>query len=263
MVRQALSECRAVVTMFPRTYFDIEQVVGVTANNLFLLEAPLLVKPARGSETARAASASPRLLYPAQFQVHKNHMGLLRGLRAYLDRGKEAELVFTGSDFVGEKVPLRVEIQALAEELGLSERVKVAGKVDEAELTRLYRECDGMLVGSLAEGGGYVPLEGIYAGLPVAAHDLRATRMHAEMYGAEIRYFDSTDPSSTADAIEWIATVDRSRLARVNEAARDAIDARSWRGVAAAMMRIIDWVNGIKPRPILSLAPGSAEVRLQ
>lgn len=263
MLRQALCECRAVVTMFPRTYFDIERVIGRSVTNLFLLEAPLLVKPARGIETARGKTEVPQLLYPAQFQVHKNHMGLLKGLRAYFDCGKEAKFVFTGSDFASDKVPLRMEIQHEADRLGLSHYVNVAGKVEENELTDLYGACDGMIVGSLAEGGAYVPLEGIYAGLPVALHDLRSSRMHIEMHGAEVRYFDSTDPESVAGAIAWLATANRSRLAEVNEPTRDSIDARSWHSVAAAMMRIIDWVVGNKSRPVMSLAPGSAEVRLQ
>jgi len=258
-LRSALLYSDAAITMFPRTYYDVEYLVGTTVPSWFLVQSPLLLKPPKGREDRNAVDTGDEvaLIYPAQFQIHKNHVGLLNGLRCALERGKRYKLLFTGSDFASHRVPYREQLGKVIDQAGLGENVRILGHLSDHELVTLYQSCHGMIVGSLAEGGAYVALEGIYAGLPVALNELRATRLHLEMYGGHAHYFDSTDPDSTADAFEWISTVDRTWLAMQNDPCRLAIDRVNWEDTAKSIYAILSWVCGQRERPVPALAPGA------
>jgi glycosyltransferase involved in cell wall biosynthesis len=258
LLRSAVLESDAAITMFPRTYYDLEALLATTKPSWFLVQSPLLVKPTRGREDRALDSIEEvTLLYPAQFQIHKNHVGLLNGLRCALERGERYKLLFTGSDLASDLLPYREQLDQMIRDAGLQEHAQVLGHLNEQELVTLYRSCHGMVIGSVAEGGAYVALEGIYAGLPVALNELRAARLHLEMYGGHVHYFDSTDPDSTADAFAWISTVDRAWLAIHNDPCRAAIDLVTWEDTAKSIYAILSWVCGQRDRPVPALAPGA------
>lgn len=253
------AESTVVTTMFPRTYYDLEQHVGFNIQNFFLLESPLLVKPMRGSagmQRGRARTGSPHLLYPAQFQIHKNHAGLLRGLAKAVHNGIDAHLTLVGSDLSTHKKPHRQTVETLARELGIADRVSIEGHVSDERLQILYSECDGLVIPSLAEGGGYVALEGIYAGIPVASNSLRSTRLHVKQFGGFVEFFDSTNVDETAAAIRWVAECDREAQFHINEPCRDAIDSVSWSRAARGLNRILEFAVGARPRPRHAVSPG-------
>jgi glycosyltransferase involved in cell wall biosynthesis len=78
-----------------------------------------------------------------------------------LPHAPEARAVFVGSG------PEETRLKRLAGELGVSDRVRWAARVDEGELLRLYAEARIVAVTASGEDLGYVPLEAFLSGKPV------------------------------------------------------------------------------------------------
>ncbi|WP_432511346.1 glycosyltransferase [Kineococcus sp. SYSU DK001] len=73
-------------------------------------------------------------------------------------------------DVVGDG-PLREELRAQAQRLGLGGRVTFHGLVSQDRTAQLLRECDALVLPSVYECGGAVVLEAMAVGLPVVATD--------------------------------------------------------------------------------------------
>jgi glycosyltransferase involved in cell wall biosynthesis len=71
--------------------------------------------------------------------------------------------------------PLRRELQALATELGLSDRVRFAGAVPQAQLPTYYSAVDALVLASSREGWANVLLEAMACGTPVVASPVWGT----------------------------------------------------------------------------------------
>jgi glycosyltransferase involved in cell wall biosynthesis len=70
--------------------------------------------------------------------------------------------------------PLRASLEARARELGVGDRVRFLGSVNDAELAALYRACNLFVLPSISrqEAFGVVQLEAMAAGKPVVSTDL-------------------------------------------------------------------------------------------
>jgi glycosyltransferase involved in cell wall biosynthesis len=71
--------------------------------------------------------------------------------------------------------PLRGELEALAAELGLGDRVRLLGDMPHSELSRLYSAADVSVLASSREGWANVLLESMACGTPVVATDVNGT----------------------------------------------------------------------------------------
>ena len=71
-------------------------------------------------------------------------------------------------DLVGEGA-LRPELERLAEQVGVRDRVRFHGYVDDRQLERIYQSADLLVMPSTGEGFGIVYLEAWKHGLPVVA----------------------------------------------------------------------------------------------
>lgn len=91
-------------------------------------------------------------------------MGLEQLIRAWASVPPEAVLLLAGE---GDG---RARLERLVEELGLSPRIRLLGRVPDADLPRLYQAADLCVVPSLAlEGFGLTVLESLASGTPVVA----------------------------------------------------------------------------------------------
>jgi len=72
------------------------------------------------------------------------------------------------------------ELKRLARQLGIGERLRILGRVDDALLAGLYRDAKLLCMPSFGEGFGLPVLEAMAAGLPVLASDLPAIREVAD-----------------------------------------------------------------------------------
>lgn len=244
-----LKSSHSVITMFPRTYFDLERVLGVSLQNFFLVSSPLMNDISNSPQTK--AKLENSLLYPAQLQVHKNHVGLLEGLRHYIQNGgKIDKMYFTGSKFYGSGINLEQKIA----ELELGNVATFLGKLSTAEFHKVYKKVKGIIVPSVAEGGAYVALEGIAAKKAVAANNIRSAKMHAEMYDAQINWFEAQDVTQVSDAIHKLLTCDLAEENQKNHTARETILRDTWEAQAAQVGKVIEFVTGKAEKPLMEIS---------
>jgi glycosyltransferase involved in cell wall biosynthesis len=110
----------------------------------------------------------------------KNQKLFLKAAQQALQRGLEATFLIAGSG------PEEQMLQQFAVELGIKERVKFLGQVEERAL--LYRALDLFALTSLYEGLPIVLLEAMASGIPVVSTDLEGVRYVLEegMHGTMI-----------------------------------------------------------------------------
>lgn len=99
----------------------------------------------------------------------KNLDAVLRAFASLSDRRPEARL-----EIVGDGV-LRPELEELAHQLGLRNRVTFLGRVSDAELEACYQRARGFVLPSSKEGFGIVYLEAWKYGIPVICGRLGAS----------------------------------------------------------------------------------------
>ena len=129
------------------------------------------------------------VLCVAQKRPYKN-LGML--IRAVAEL-PEATLVLPGAPTDHE-----TELRALADELGVAERVRFPAWVSDDELEQLYAEATCFVLPSLIEGFGLPVLEAMARGVPVACSDRPAL---PEVAGDAALLFDPEDQAAVTDAI--------------------------------------------------------------
>jgi alpha-1,3-rhamnosyl/mannosyltransferase len=104
------------------------------------------------------------LLLPAIAYPHKRHVDLILALDRLRRRFGDLNVVFTGRPG-----PETAELQRVAHDLGLENRVHHLGRVPEDELDALYRSAIALVFPSSYEGFGNPALEAMARGCPVVA----------------------------------------------------------------------------------------------
>jgi len=99
----------------------------------------------------------------ARLSPVKAHPILFRAFDELLLRGHEVRLVLAGDG------PCRVELEHLADTMGLRQRIRFAGNVGQDRIPQLLAEADLFVLPSFAEGLPVVLMEAMAAGCPVVA----------------------------------------------------------------------------------------------
>ncbi len=262
--RNSVTSSKAVVCHFPRTYYRIEKSIASILPNLFLVPTVDLHQtlPASGEEIQTVAakyglatgeSHITNLLFPAQLQAHKGHRQIISALAAIGNSGRRIRLLFPGSDFDRE---LTAELKEFSRASGVLPQTIFLGRISDHDLSCLYQFSDGVIVPSLAEGGAFVPLEGISYGKPVAVNRIEAAEMHLKMHGVKVKWFSSLTLESVVEALLYLSddTV-RCKLSEANmhivrslvNPPRDNLLQDCWR-------RIIAFVIGKGARPLVAVS---------
>jgi glycosyltransferase involved in cell wall biosynthesis len=119
----------------------------------------------------------PTLLYLGRLKRYKRVDLPIRAVAALRAEGVEARMVVAGT---GDHAP---ELQALARELDVEDRVEFAGFVSEEDKIRLFQKAWVHLLTSPKEGWGITNLEAAACGTPTVASDspgLRDSVVHGE-----------------------------------------------------------------------------------
>ncbi len=133
---------------------------------------------------------------------HKNQEVLVRAAQQF---GADVVLML-----VGHPEPYDAVLRAIADELGVSERIRFVGPVSDGELEGLWRLADCFAFPTLGEGFGLPLLEAMDHGLAVACSDLPVLRE----IGSDVPvFFDPHSPDDAARAIRS-ALNDSDRAAR-------------------------------------------------
>lgn len=109
--------------------------------------------------------------------------------------------------------PMRLAYEAMAQRLGLSQRVKFLGAFPRGEMPLLYRAADYTLLYSGYEGLSHVLLESLHAGTPVIASD-KGGNPEVVQHGVNGLLVPYPDVGALADALaQAFAAGQRTRLA--------------------------------------------------
>ena len=115
----------------------------------------------RGPQRRGPHGAGARLLCVARLAPAKNHALLLQTVARLRESGRDVSLTLVGDG------PLRGRLEELARELGISERVRFAGR--RTDTPAFYRDCDLFVLLSDYEGMPMSIIEAMASGLPVVA----------------------------------------------------------------------------------------------
>ena len=227
----------AIITDSESSRQTIIRMLGVRAERVFAI--PLAVGPAfRPTPLTDAVRAQygirrPYVLCVGNFRPHKNLPRLLRAFAALPPSLGAYYLVLAGDG--GDE---RSRLLALAEELGIAERVAFPGHVDEAHLAGLYSQSALFVLPSLEEGFGLPALEAMACGAPVVASNRGAI---PEVVGAAAALVPADDHAAMADAMRRVlsaADVREDLKRRGLERARDFSPARTSRRVLALLCEV-------------------------
>jgi len=173
---------------------------GVPRSTLFYTYLPIHVRLdgpyAELGAPAEPASKRPFFFYPANLWLHKNHELLLLSFASYCHQAKGDEgwdLVLTFHE--DERA---AHLRALAQTLGISERVRFAGFVTEPELRRIWQTAGALVFVSLHEGFGIPLVEAMHYGVPIVSGNDFSLR---EVAGDACYRIDPRKPASITQAL--------------------------------------------------------------
>ncbi len=165
---RALRQADVIWSISDYTTERLVQSTGVSAKRVRLLtpsltnaQADALAKP---SKSPARQDDQPELLSVARLDATEREKGIdhvigaLHKLRNNLPHVRY-RIVGDGDD--------RQRLERLARDLGITDRVAFAGRVDDEELADMYRSCDVFILPSKQEGFGIVLAEAMAAGKPV------------------------------------------------------------------------------------------------
>jgi GT2 family glycosyltransferase/glycosyltransferase involved in cell wall biosynthesis len=180
----------------------LQQHYGVSPARCFHTYIPVqnrLPAPPPGSPLPAGAPDEPFFFYPANFWPHKNHETLLVAYRLYVQgaASRAWPLVFTGHP------DSRMELlRELRDGLGLTDRVRFLGHLNEAAFAALFARAGALVFPSLYEGFGIPLLEAMRFGLPILAAKSAAL---PEVGGDAGLFVDPRDPRAIADSLRRLA----------------------------------------------------------
>ena len=145
-----LGECRRVFANARNTAERARRYNGVEAEPLY--HPPRLAERLHGGESGQYVLSVGRLEAVKRVDL---------AVRAMAHAPGALTLVVAGTG------TMRSALEALAAELGVADRVRFAGEVDDDEIVRLYAGALGVIFPPYDEDYGYVTLEAFLAGKPV------------------------------------------------------------------------------------------------
>jgi glycosyltransferase involved in cell wall biosynthesis len=169
--------------------------------------------------------------------AHKNLRRLIDAF-APLASGRDAMLVLAGHDGLE-----RDALAAHAAAAGISDRVRLTGWIERAELEGLYNAARAFVYPSLIEGFGIPILEAMARGLPVACSNAGAL---AEVAGGAAELFDPRDSAAITDALRRLLD-DRPLRERLIEAGVERAREFSWERCAEQTLEVYRHVLGERP----------------
>jgi glycosyltransferase involved in cell wall biosynthesis len=181
------------------------------------------------SGAADHLTPNPYLLYVGNVKPHKNLRRLIEAFLLIKDQIPQ-DLVIAGK-----MEGLRSADQAIPGLVAAGgDRVRMTGRVSQAELKALYAGADLFVFPSLYEGFGLPPLEAMAAGTAVAASDIAVVR---EACADAAAYFDPRKPADIARTI--VAALRNDARERFVREGRNRARAMNWDSPIARTLGVI------------------------
>jgi len=177
------------------------------------------------------------IFYPAQFWPHKNHILVLEACKIIGEMTAwTPDVVFVGAD----KGNLSY-VQEYARRLGLADRVRFLGFVDQRDLVQLYRGAFCLAYPSFFGPDNLPPLEALAIGCPVVAADVPGAR---EQLGEAALFFPPTQETKLAEAI--LSLRNRESRERLVLAGHARTKSHRWDDYALRVIKSLDEFAAIR-----------------
>lgn len=178
------------------------------------------------------ALPSAYAFYPAGTWPHKNHSTLLKAL--YLlgtKHGIRLPCVFTGVARTGHNALLMA-----AEELHLTDQIRLLGHIERRDVPLLYRGASLLVFPSLFEGFGLPLIEAMVSDCPIVCSNATCI---PEIVGNAALLFDPRDPEAIADMMYRLLTNEELRRSLV-EAGQARCRQFTWERSARETLKVLE-----------------------
>jgi teichuronic acid biosynthesis glycosyltransferase TuaC len=166
---------------------------------------------------AHQANGAVRLVTVAHLVARKRHEVVLRAL-ARLDPARRPEYLVIGDG------PCRSGLEQLAAELGVDDRVRFLGQLDNPDAVARAAACDLFVMPGVEEPFGVAFVEAMAAGLPAIGSRGEGGPEDIAAAGPGMILVEPDDPVGLAGVLDRL-TGDRSELARLGARARETVAA--------------------------------------
>jgi glycosyltransferase involved in cell wall biosynthesis len=194
-------------------------------------------KPQNPEPLQRYKLPTEYIFYPAQFWPHKNHVLVLEACKIIGEiTAWTPNVVFVGADRGNLEY-----VQEYARRLGLADRVRFLGFVDQHDLVEIYKGAFCLAYPSFFGPDNLPPLEAFAIGCPVVAADVPGAR---EQLGEAAIFFPPTQESKLAEAI--LSLRNRESRERLVLAGHARAKLHSWNHYARRVIESLDEFAAIR-----------------
>lgn len=230
LTRLSARKAAVVLTVSRFSAAEIGERLGVPRERVRVVYHGIDRRPQR--PTAPHDGAQPLVLYVGSLFSRRRIGDLLDAFARVVESIPDARLTVVGDN---RTVP-REDPRAMAEALGVGDRVSVASYLPDPALADLYSRASAFVFVSDYEGFGLTPLEALAAGVPIVVAD---TPISHEIYGEAALFVPPGEVPALAAAIRRLLADETARASALAPAA--AVLARySWDRAAGETLAAIE-----------------------
>lgn len=191
-----------------------------------------LYHPPRGSEHFSCNGVERYLFFPSRLTPIKRQDLVIEAFAKM--KVRDVSLVFAGT---ADSKGYLEELKALAESLGVANRVRFAGYISDEQKAELYSRCLAVVYPPMDEDYGYVTLEAMLSEKPVLSCEDAGGVLEFLLDGSTGRVC-AANSSSLAEGMDELAD-DETRAAAWGRKGKELYDTMgiSWRAVIEALVR--------------------------
>ncbi len=235
LYRHSAELSERVIVSFEHVKRDIVRFYGIPAEKIDV--CPLGIEPAKPTESGGLAGIRKKygipgsyIFYSANTWRHKNHIGLVRALKAAREKyGLDVALVCTG-----QKIPdYYPELEAEVANLGLGRKVNFLGYISEDDKRLLLKHAALVVIPTLYEAGSFPLMEAMAYEVPVICSNVTSL---PDTIGDARFVFDPLDADQMAERMAAMLTDER--LADENRKnSRKRVMENSWEKTIRSFVR--------------------------
>lgn len=175
--KQLVEHCHRIIVATQREKAELTHYYGAESEKMSMVPCGVnlgLFRPEEKTSARQQLGIDDNeniILYVGRFAALKGLDRLLKAM-TYLQHHRDLKLVIIGGD--GDTAPDSIKFRRLSSELGLRNRVRFVGRIEQDSLPRYYSAADLLVVPSYHESFGLVALESLACGTPVVATEVGA-----------------------------------------------------------------------------------------
>ena len=215
----ALNEAKAIFTISKRVSERMAHYNGVNSRHLY--------QPSRLTEKLKIGEQLPYIFFPSRLETLKRQDLLIQAAKHL---SSPCSIIIAGEGGQG------TNLEILVDKLGLSNRVRFLGRIDDNELIRWYSNALGVFFGPFEEDYGFITLEAMKSSKPVIT--CKDSGGPTEfVVDRETGYISDPDPVAVAQAIDELY-FNRSKAKQMGQTAHEHYESLdiSWKNVVENLL---------------------------